>query len=208
MLLGGWSAGHLARGWAEAGEAVERAHSLSPLALRVLKTIALLGLVRDAHLVASPAILEWALSDASGATPDLTPALDELLERHLIAWSRARGSYRLWEGGDVDVEALLETARAAQSGDVALQAALELCPPPRLLARRHSFLTGTLRGLEAQACGPQELPALLRDTAGLGVFFCLAPDESGAQSALQAAQNYAQPNGDCARERNPARNGA
>jgi len=66
VLLGGWSAGHLARLWADASEAVERTHSLSPLALRVLKVIALLGVLRDAHLVASPAILEWALSDWNG----------------------------------------------------------------------------------------------------------------------------------------------
>ena len=102
--------------------------------------------------------------------------MDELLERQLIAWSRARGSYRLHEGGDVDVEALLETARAAQSGDVALHSALELCPPPRLLARRHSFLTGTLRSLETRPCGPSELPALLQNTTQLSVFYCLAPD--------------------------------
>jgi hypothetical protein len=192
VLLGGWSAGTLARLWAEAVDAVDRALRVSDTARRVLKSIALLGLLRDPHLPADKKTLVWALTEADGNSPDVGAALDELLERRLIAWSRTRELYRLWEGGDVDVESALETARSGLPSGTTLRAATDrgLCPLPRLIARRYSYETGTLRTVETRPCAVGELAKTLKVQEGLSVVLCLAEnaDEAERAEAIVRAQ--------------------
>ena len=189
VLLGGWSAGTLARLWAEATAAVERAQSVSPDARRVLKCVALLGLLRDPQLPASRPVLEWALTGTDGAAPNVEAALSELTGRQLIAWSRTRELYRLWEGGDVDIEAALETARSGLGAGISLRAATDrdLCPLPRLIARRHSFETGTLRAVETRPCGVGELAAITGND-DLMMVLCLAENAGEAERALAIAR--------------------
>lgn len=198
VLLGGWSAGGVARLWAEAVEAVERTAGLSDAARRVLKCIALLGWLRDPHLPASPETLEWALTGTDGSAPDVPAALEELTQRHLIVWSRTRELFRLWEGGDVDVAAAMETARSSLGAGTTLRAATDrdLCPLPRLIARRYSFETGTLRSVETRPCAVGELSQLLQGqstpAAGLCVVLCLVENAEEAERAQAIALAHAQ----------------
>ena len=191
VLLGGWSAGTLARLWAEATAAVERAANVSPDARRVLKCVALLGLLRDPQLPASPQVLAWALTGTDGTAPNVEAALSELTGRQLIAWSRTRELYRLWEGGDVDIEAALETARSGLGAGISLRAATDrdLCPLPRLIARRHSFETGTLRAVETRPCAVSELAKILGND-DLMMVLCLAENADEAERALAIARAH------------------
>jgi hypothetical protein len=197
-LLSGWNGagpGNLVRAWAEAVEAVERAENLvpeiSPLGCNALKCIGLLSWLRDSKLMASPEVLRLAL-DASESSVHM--ALMELQERKLVVWSRARGSYRLWEGGDVDVEAEMSLARAALPADMVIPAASDpdLCPLPRLIARRHSFETGTLRSVKVLACRADQLDATRKAAADeLSVVLALTTNEDEAETlaALAAQMN-------------------
>ncbi|SDY29683.1 hypothetical protein [Hymenobacter psychrophilus] len=136
--------GPTARPWHEAVEIVEQSTAKNPplteLAVRVLKCVALLSWLRESRLPASAAVLAAAL----GA--EVPEAIKQLEDRSLIVWSRTRKSFRLWEGGDVDVAAELTAARASLAGDVLLLAANDpsLFELPRLVARRHAFRTGTV----------------------------------------------------------------
>jgi len=185
-----------ARPWLEAVELVESDLAinppLSPMAARVLKCITLLNWLREPRLPASDAVLVAALgSDAKRAIEE------ELVTRSLIVWSRARHSYRLWEGGDVDVEAELTTARGALAGDVLLAAATDpnLFPLPRLVARRHAFRTGTLRPVSVEVLRPEALAArAAQRPTELAVLLCLAPNSAAEAEALADAQRLAQPN--------------
>lgn len=190
VLLGGWSAGTLARLWAEATATVERASSVSSDARRVLKCIALLGLLRDPQLPASLEVLTWALMGTDGNAPNVEAALRELTERQLIAWSRTRELYRLWEGGDVDIEAALETARSGLGSGISLRAATDrdLCPLPRLIARRHSFETGTLRAVETRPCNVTALAAILGQGDELKMVLCLAEGADETKHAQTLAR--------------------
>jgi hypothetical protein len=187
--------GPSARPWLEAVELVESDLAinppLSPLAGRVLKCIALLNWLREQRLPASDAVLIAALGSAT------EQAIEELKGRSLIVWSRARHSYRLWEGGDVDVEAELITARATLAGDVLLSAATDpnLFPLPRLVARRHAFRTGTLRPVTVEVLRPEALVArATQRPAELAVLLCLAPNAAAEAQALAEARRLAQPN--------------
>ncbi|QDA60000.1 hypothetical protein [Hymenobacter jejuensis] len=186
--------GPTARPWHEAVELVERDVAKQPLdalAVRALKCVALLSWLRELRLPASPAVLAAALG------PDTPKAIKELEERGLIIWSRARSSFRLWEGGDVDVTAELSNARASLAGDVLLSAATDssLFPLPRLVARRHAFRTGTLRPVVVEVIRPEALQvrAVQRPTE-LAVLLCLATDSATEFQALATAQSLAHPN--------------
>jgi len=187
--------GPTARPWHEAVEIVEQSVAknppLSELAVRLLKCVALLSWLRESRLPASPNVLAAALG------PETPEAIAELERRSLIVWSRTRGSFRLWEGGDVDVAAELTAARATLTGDVLLLAANDpaLFALPRLVARRHAFRTGTLRPVGVEVLRPDML--LKRGTerlADLSVLLCLASDETAEFYALATAQSLAQPN--------------
>ncbi len=180
--------------WAEVSEAVERAEGLSPVALRALKCIGLLALLKAPRLPASQPVLELALRDGSEVQPDVEAALAELMQRRLVVHSRMRQTYRLWEGGDVDVAAEIERAAAGLGRDVSLQAARDLCPPPTLIARRHSFETGTVRVVTPEPCAAGALGGLLAASLGeLRLALCLAQTEEEADAARAAALGHTGP---------------
>ena len=192
-LSGTWSGASSAQ-WAEVSEAVERAERLSPAALQALKCIGLLVLLKSPRLPASYPVLELALTDGRGDRPDVEAALAELVQRRMVVHSRMRQTYRLWEGGDVDVAAEIERAAAGLGRDVSLQTAHDLCPPPVLIARRHSFESGTLRVVASEPCAAKALGGLLSAGAGsLRLAFCLAQTEEEADAARAAALEYAGP---------------
>ena len=187
--------GPSARPWLEAVELVEQAlaknPALTPAAARTLKCVALLGWLREPKLLPSLTVLTAALGSEAPV------ALKELVDRSFIMYSRARHGYRLWEGGDVDIEAELHTAQLALTGDVLLSAATDpqLFSLPRLVARRHSFRTGTLRPVSVEVLRPEAL--LERATqrpAELSVLLCLTPDPQAEAVACATAQTLAQPN--------------
>ena len=184
-----------ARPWFEAielvAQALDREPAISPNALRVLKCIALLSWLREQRLPASHAVLTAALG------PDAQLGWQELEKRSLVVFSRARNSFRLWEAGDVDVEGELNKARAALTGDVLLAATRDpaLFPLPRLVARRHSFRTGTLRPVAVEVLRPEDLLPRSTDRPDeLAVLLCLAPDSLAKASTEQEAKRLRQPN--------------
>jgi hypothetical protein len=197
MVGGSGGSGNLARSWAEAVEAVERAENLLPeistTAHSALKCIGLLGWLRDAKLSASPEVLRLALNADAAAVES---ALQELQARKLVVWSRARGNYRLWEGGDVDIEAEMSLARATLPRDMVIATATDpnLCPLPRLIARRHSFETGTLRTVKVVACRAENLDSTRKACRDeLAVILVLATNESQAEALAATASQMSEP---------------
>jgi len=135
-----------AKRWAEAFEAESRHHSLSASAVTVLRAIALLGIASRWYGVrASRDILLYALSERLGGD-SLDVAIAELQMASVIVRRKYNDSFVVWEGSDVDVEARLEEGRSRLRETVGEAAFLEKHYRVRpLLARRHSFTSGTLR---------------------------------------------------------------
>lgn len=194
-LVGGWSVSPVARLWAEAIDAVDRTQDLEPDARRLLKVIALLGAIKDARIPARREVLQLALANANGRSPDVDELLEVLVQRRLIAYSRRRDSYRLWEGGDIDVEAELGRARSGLPAGTTLYVAESLCPPPRLLAKRHSYETGTMRHVQARPCSASSLKVEVeRASDALTVLYCLSANSAETNTALQLAASLPLPN--------------
>lgn len=115
---------------------------------RLLKVLGVLGILKVGPLLpASVEVLAAAL-DAGGeaAQTAIREALDSLLARKIIVFRRFSGEYKVWEGSDFDFEGALAQAQEDIRTNFRLSERLEdeLRPRP-LLARRHTFETGTTR---------------------------------------------------------------
>jgi hypothetical protein len=106
---------------------------------------------------------------------------------------RHTGSYALWEGSDTDIGARLDEARRGIDPNRGLASFLSRQAPLRpLVARRHSYRTGTLRYFEACYATREELAeALHRDfgEADGRVVYCLpltAEDRQAMETLLSS----------------------
>jgi hypothetical protein len=180
----------MARVWAEAREIIDRAEILvSPLARRVLRVIALLGLLREPRLPATQEIIELALTTDTDLTgnADLAEAIRELKRRRFIVFRRNLGTYQVWEGGDLDIEAEIAAARAGLSVESAsVTAAASLVPMSRQVARRHSDQTGVLRTVQIIPTSTAGLSTAIAGTKGeLAILLCLATTVTDVQAIQQ-----------------------
>lgn len=176
-LLGSLARQAFARRWLEVVDAVERTPDLNDLEVQTLKTVGLLGVLGDVSTLSPSAeLISLALRD----TPDdseVLHTLQALEHRSLLVYRRFNRSYRVWEGSDVDIEERLEEGRRSAGAQLALSEILERYLPRRpLVARRHSFDTGTLRSFEVRYLDEPTDPARLTPMSGAdGVLVCTLP---------------------------------
>ena len=142
--------------WAEIESAIERLPDPSPMTVKLIKTIGLLGIVGEGsvNLKASKALLRYALDDGAETfqnevdepVESFERALAMLEQRSIAIYRRYNDAYALWEGSDIDIEGRLREAAAHLDPNLRLPTALStLMQPQSLIARRHLFVTGTLR---------------------------------------------------------------
>ena len=135
--------------WAEIESAINQLADPSPMVVRLIKTIGLLGVVSEPipNLKASDELLYYALDDNTEEfATEFKNALSTLKRRSIVIHRSYNDVYALWEGSDVDIEARLRDAAAHVDMKVALATDLSRYMPTHpLVARRHLFQTGTLR---------------------------------------------------------------
>lgn len=176
-LLSSLSRQAFARRWLEVVDALEREPQLKPLEVDLLKTIGLLGVLSDmGTLSATYELICVALRDEPDNV-EVRASLDRLQDKSLITYRRFNHTYRVWEGSDIDIEERLEEGRRTAGASLALSEILERHLPRRpLVARRHSFDTGTLRYFEVHyADTPRPLATLRADSGGEGLLLCALP---------------------------------
>lgn len=147
--LGSRIHGHLGKQWAQIETALRRLpEGAGDLEARLIKTLGLLGLFGDAAgLAASDATLATLYTDGTEASHKaLADALERLRRASLIIFRKYRNAYQLWEGSDLDVDALVRDALTQIDATATLVQRLSRVAPPRpIVARRHLFETGTFR---------------------------------------------------------------
>jgi hypothetical protein len=135
--------------WAEIDTALRR---LPPEAevvdAKVLKVCGLLSIFgRYTGLRASRALLRLALPMGD----DVDGALDRLQSASLLIYRKFRDAYQVWEGSDLDLDALVQEAVTHLPLEQPLSEVLARLVPPRpMIARRHLFHTGSLRYFEVR----------------------------------------------------------
>lgn len=134
--------GDAARRWTEVEQALDRIGADAPaLTSKVIKAIGLISMYgAPVGLKASKETILLALR-----ADDLDGELDYLERASVVVYRRYEGSYGLWEGSDVDLDARFEEAIGRlDRGGLAerLERAVTLRP---VVARAHYIRTGTLR---------------------------------------------------------------
>ena len=161
---------HNGRKWAEIESAMNRLPNLSPLAVKLIKTIGLLSIGGEAipNLKASEQILRYALDDnTAGFAVEFETALATLEKRSIVTYRRYNKTYVLWEGSDIDIEAKLREATTHVDTTVALATDLSHYMPTRpLVARQHLFQTGTLRYFAVRYTDFENFDANLHEPLG------------------------------------------
>ena len=135
--------------WVEIEMAINRLTDPSPTTVKLIKTIGLLSIVGEVstNLKASKEILRYALDDRTPTfAKEFEKALETLEKRSIVIYRRYNDAYALWEGSDIDIEAMFRQAEGNLDPNERLMTYLsELVPPRPLIARRHLFEKGTLR---------------------------------------------------------------
>ena len=131
-------------------ETRERLGSLSTLSLLesdLLKNIGLLNWLSEiSPFPASLPKLLFAMRSPEYADADILAALEKLRNQSTIVFRRYNQTYAIWQGSDVDVEERLEEARQRQIATFSTaQAVQRYLPPQPMVARKHSYQTGTTR---------------------------------------------------------------
>ena len=151
----------LGRLWAETEAAISRFENPSEITVRVLKQIALLSFAGPlAGLHPTAEVLRITV-DAPAETVDKTLAL--LKKEHLVTYRSFKEEYHIWQGSDFDLDAELRKAREHVPARTALAKLLTSVVPPRpIVARRHSYRTGTTRVFEVLYASDEGWHALVQ----------------------------------------------
>lgn len=141
-----------ARPITETLERLNNGHSLDPLTTDLMKSIGMLNWLGEVSpLQATEDRLLSAVRSEEYTDEQIREALRSLQTRSLIVPRRFNRTYGIWQGSDVDVEQRLEEARQKLTGAFSLAEAVQQFLPPRpMVARRHSYQTGTIRHFEVR----------------------------------------------------------
>ncbi len=154
--------------WAQIESAIMKLSDPSDMAVNLIKTIGLLGIVSEPipNLKASDQLLRYALDDGTeGFNTEFAETLAVLKNRSIIVHRLYNDTYVLWGGSDIDIEAKLHEAETHIDRKVALDTNLSRYMPTRpLVARRHLFETGTLRYFNVRYTNFENFDANLTET--------------------------------------------
>ena len=184
--------------WAEIESAIERLPDPSPMTVKLIKTIGLLSIVGEGsvNLKASKALLRYALDGMERFQNEVDESVESslaMLEQcSIVIYRRYNDAYALWEGSDIDIESRLREAAAQLDPNLRLPTALSvLVQPQPLIARRHLFVTGTLRHFavrytDLEGFDTDLLPS--DDTDGLVLYTLPASELEAEQLAEKATE--------------------
>ncbi|MFN3982355.1 MAG: hypothetical protein ACK4SA_18420, partial [Caldilinea sp.] len=194
--LGRLHASMRARTLIEASERLASAPDLSSEAVAIMKTVALLNWLADGSaLAATEANILFALRGDDFTDEQLRSALHWLRSQSLLVFRRFNGTYAVWQGSDVDIEAQIELAQQRLTGMFSLADVVQAYLPPQpVVARRHSDQTGTVRFFELRYVDVlnREQVSLLHSAGSSGVvLLCLAANDNEVQMFTTWAQQPA-----------------
>jgi hypothetical protein len=177
--------------WSELAEARIGVIGASPLHLDALTVVGTIGaLERASGLRASKSQVAFALADSpdDGAVAD---ALLALQERRRLVYRQHRDSYIIWEGSDLDLDALAQEARRELGERVSLPGLLQrhADTTPRI-ARRHSYRYGATRTFAVRYVEAGQLGAGLPAGSGFdGELLHVVPAD---EEELRRAERWAE----------------
>ena len=174
----------------DAHAALESKPSLSKVDAKIIKTVALLSSLGSQSMVrASEQLVHLAL-----APEEFGKNLDELVDASILVFRRFSETYALWSGSDIDLRECEKRADAelSKTGFSIAETLARFVPPAPMVARRHSFDTGSLRFFETRYVDrPSDLDNIKVDSASLAaglLVVCLPERESEIERFVEDAK--------------------
>lgn len=184
--------------WVKIEMAINRLTDPSPTLVKLIKTVGLLSIVGEVstNLKASKHILHYALEDhTEGFTKEFQTALETLERRSIVIYRRYNGAYALWEGSDIDIEAMFHQAEGHLDPNERLMTYLSKLSLPRpLIARQHLFEKGTLRYFTVQYTDLENFNTVLMEPLGDAdglVLYALPASEHEVSQLVEKASEKA-----------------
>ncbi len=182
--------------WVEIESALMQIQNPSELTVKLIKTIGLLGIVRDTvpNLKASEELLRYALDNGEKEFEnDFFNAITTLKTRSIVTFRRHNNVYVIWEGSNVDIEEKLREAETHVDTRAALVTDLSRYMPTRpLVARRHLHQTGTLRYFTIRYTDFDNFDADLNEPIGDAdglILYALPANDFEANQLIEKATN-------------------
>jgi hypothetical protein len=186
----GLAVGESAARWAEIQNALDRVADLGEAEQTFIKVVGVLAAVGQVGTFrASEKIIRFALGLEIGEFKLIKKAL---LDRSLIVERRHNGTIALWEGSDLDLNDEVQKATRLIASNASLAEKLnQLWAPRPLVAKEHSFKTGTLRYFSIRFADVNTYGKSLdveRGADGL-LLYCLAQGTNERKTLVDLATN-------------------
>jgi hypothetical protein len=135
--------------WAETEAALSGLKESSALSERLIKQIALLSFAGG--MAGLRPTSEMLLATADAQPDEIEAALKKLQEERVLTYRPFKSEYHIWQGSDFDLAERMREARELVTARTPLATMLEkVLPPTPMVARYHSYRTGTTRVFEVQ----------------------------------------------------------
>ena len=182
--------------WAEIESALMQIQNPSELIVKLIKTIGLLGIIREAipNLKASEELLRYALDNGEKEFDnEFFNTITTLKTRSIVTYRRHNDIYVIWEGSNVDIEERLRDAETHVDTRAALVTDLSRYMPTRpLVARRHLHQTGTLRYFTIRYTDLENFDADLNEPIGDAdglILYALPANDFEVKQLIEKATN-------------------
>jgi hypothetical protein len=186
----GLGVGESAARWVEIQNALDRAAALGEVEQRFIKVVGVLAAIGQVeNFKASSEVIRFAL----GLEPiDFKRCKGSLSSHSIIVDRKHSGTIALWEGSDLDLDEEVRKARRHIAGNASLAEKLnQLWAPRPLIAKGHSFKTGTLRYFSVRFADAATLGKSLTVEEGADglLLYCLPLSASEQQALIELATN-------------------
>lgn len=178
--------------WAETESVLSRIKIPHELTVRCVKQIALLGFAGP--LAGLPPTARVLHATADAAPEAINKVLESLKADRLVTYRPLKREYHIWQGSDFDLGASLRDAREQLPTRIPLAKLLaDVLPPAPIVARRHSFRTGTTRVFEVLYASDETWPALLAKPYKWEdgrIVYVLSEHNAGAEDLIDSIQQF------------------
>jgi hypothetical protein len=174
--------------WAETEATLSRLRSPNELTMRCIKQIALLGYAGP--LAGLPPTAQVLRATADAPLEKVNATLATLKEERLVTYRPFKDEYHIWQGSEFDLEVALQEARLHLPARKSLATLLnDVLPPTPIVARRHSFRTGTTRIFEVLYASDETWISHLQNPykCGDGRIIYVLPEHDGEMKTLLSA---------------------
>ena len=179
-----------AKRWAEIETILERQTERTREEVFFVKAIGLMNVIgQSGRIQASRDLLAFAAQQVLGRV-NAGKELKQLASRKVVVPRRYNGTFALWEGSDVDLEAQVRIARdRLDPTQTTAQLAAKYFHPRPIVARRHSYRTGALRYLPIHFLTPGDLDRQRLAVEGPAILIVL-PDSAREEKRAVALARH------------------